>query len=67
MEHTHITNEYDFLNPDCRFLSVTWFTSDSNRIKPALIFCSHPKNPENLEGNCRKDVCPLIRKISIDK
>lgn len=25
---------------------------------PDLIYCDHPRNPDEYEGNCRKDVCP---------
>ncbi len=26
---------------------------------PVLIFCSHPNNPDNYEGNCTDTLCPL--------
>jgi len=26
---------------------------------PLLIFCNHPDNPEDTEGNCQKSQCPL--------
>ena len=27
----------------------------------SLVFCSHPKNPDNFEGNCQEELCPLIK------
>ena len=26
-----------------------------------LIFCSHPKNPLDCEGNCQEKTCPLLK------
>ena len=27
-----------------------------------LSFCSHPKNPNDFEGNCQEKICPLLKK-----
>lgn len=27
-----------------------------------LTLCTHYKNPESSEGNCRKEICPLVEK-----
>ena len=27
-----------------------------------LIFCTHFENPDSYEGNCRKEICPLMIK-----
>lgn len=26
-----------------------------------LTFCTHFKNPDNCEGNCQEELCPLIK------
>ena len=28
---------------------------------PLLTFCTHKSNPDNYEGNCNKDICPLLK------
>jgi len=32
--------------------------------EPILKFCDHPNNPEDTEGNCRPDICPIGLKES---
>jgi len=27
----------------------------------SISFCNHPKNPDECEGNCRKELCPLLK------
>ncbi|HDY87835.1 MAG TPA: hypothetical protein ENH82_06925 [bacterium] len=33
----------------------------------SLIHCIHPKNPDLCEGNCQKDMCPLLKDKKISK
>jgi len=46
----------------CEFLSAQWESPDSkdNGCAPVLTFCNHKDNPEDTEGNCRRDICPLL-------
>ena len=46
----------------CEFLSAQWENEDSKRngCQPVLTFCNHKNNPEDTEGNCREDICPLL-------
>lgn len=27
----------------------------------SLAFCTHPDNQDDYEGNCQKDLCPLVK------
>lgn len=29
----------------------------------AINHCTHPDNPENTEGNCRSNICPIAEDI----
>lgn len=29
--------------------------------EPVLVFCNHPQNNDDVEGNCNKKQCPLER------
>ena len=29
----------------------------------SLLFCNHKDNPEPYEGNCRKEICPIVKAI----
>lgn len=30
----------------------------------AICFCSHPDNPDNHEGNCRHQLCPIVQEVT---
>lgn len=51
----------------CRHLCAVWeeneYTGgpDYREYEPELMFCNHPKNPEDSDGNCRPAICPLNR------
>jgi len=34
---------------------------DYKQFIPELVYCNHPKNKEDVEGNCRKELCPLLK------
>lgn len=36
---------------------------DYKEYAPVLVFCNHPSNPEDTEGNCRRAICPLARHV----
>ena len=27
----------------------------------SICFCNHPENPSECEGNCEKEICPLLK------
>ena len=29
----------------------------------SLVFCNHKDNPDPCEGNCRKEICPIVKAI----
>lgn len=31
-----------------------------------IVFCNHPKNPNQFEGNCQHSLCPLTGSASKD-
>lgn len=46
----------------CPFFS--WTSEDSKEASENdvnLIFCNHPDNIDKHEGNCRADICPLLK------
>jgi len=50
---------------NCIYLAAQW--EDDGRVagpdwvecEPVLVFCNHPDNEEECEGNCREKMCPL--------
>lgn len=46
-----------YYGKDCEFFAGQWERGDLTI--PVLVFCKHKNNPENQEGNCRADICPL--------
>ena len=47
---------YDEQKPTCEYFA---FQPDQNG-DIALTYCGHPDNPEDVEGNCNFNDCPLI-------
>jgi len=45
---------------DCTYLLVK---RDSN-YEIVLTFCNHKDNPEDTEGNCRTEICPMFYDLS---
>ena len=49
----------------CEYLSAQWegdeFTDgpDYKEYEPVLVFCNHPGNPSDVEGNCNITDCPM--------
>jgi len=48
-------NDKTVFGKDCEYFSGVW----GGHWAPEITFCSHPDNPEDTEGNCRKEICPL--------
>ena len=54
----------------CKYQSNQWElcevygNPDYMDSEPVLTFCCHPENPEDTEGNCRKEICPLKQNIN---
>lgn len=57
--------EAKYFGKDCEHLAVQWESSEEMGGQywvdqfPVLNFCNHSQNPEDTEGNCRKEICPL--------
>lgn len=45
---------------DCKFYNSC---ADRN-FEVAIDFCNNPLNPENTEGNCRSEICPIRNEIT---
>lgn len=50
--------------PLCPF--ITWTSEDSigesqDENDVSLVFCNHPKNSNECEGNCQEELCPLLK------
>jgi len=52
----------------CKYFYGVWEQDDPTlssgtpqEWEPVLVFCSHIDNQENIEGNCRKEICPLYK------
>lgn len=53
----------------CKYLAAQWelcdvqadteHTGAYKESEPELVFCNHPDNTEDAEGNCNKRLCPL--------
>jgi len=53
-----VENDKTVFGKDCEYFSGVWCIGDWFT---SVAFCSHPDNPEDTEGNCRKEICPLLR------
>lgn len=55
----------NWFGKDCEYLRAQWeedeLTGDPNYkdSEPLLVFCTHPNNKSDYEGNCRVSLCPL--------
>lgn len=55
----------EWFGKKCEWQSCQWEESEwtggpnFKEHTPVLIFCSHLSNPEDTEGNCRKEICPI--------
>ena len=55
----------------CQYLSAQWEENeitggrDYKEYEPVLVFCNHPGNIDNCEGNCNPTSCP-IKKQKLD-
>jgi hypothetical protein len=66
-EEGEINNKY--FGYGCKFFIGQWELCDVKsdiehteyykEFEPDLVFCNHPDNKEQTEGNCREDFCPL--------
>ena len=47
---------------ECNLLSAQWECEEDKEhgCAPVLTFCNHKDSPEDTEGNCRKEICPLL-------
>ena len=49
----------------CKYLSAQWEDNevsggpDYKEYEPAIVFCNHPDNSQDVEGNCSITNCPL--------
>ena len=49
----------------CEYLSAQWEDNeisggpDYKEYKPVLVFCNHPENAVDVEGNCNITDCPM--------
>ena len=51
----------EWFGKGCQYLSAQWENYDSPEdSEPVLKFCSHKDNPEDTEGNCRNNICPVL-------
>jgi hypothetical protein len=48
----------------CEYKCCQWATGESELSEPTLMFCTHEKNPEDSEGNCRENICPRLDYIN---
>ena len=52
---------------DCKYLRAQWEENevtggpDYKEFEPSLVFCTHPGNEYDYEGNCRVSICPLLK------
>ncbi len=52
----------------CEYLIAQWEDDeivggpDYQECEPVLVFCKHPNNPQDVEGNCNPTICPLGKK-----
>lgn len=53
-----LTNNYWF-GKGCPWFCCTWERDSTEEDTPELVFCNHPDNVEETEGNCRATNCPL--------
>lgn len=62
-----LLEDYRVLNiwfgKECGFQINRWEDEYTNpnykESVPILVFCNHPDNPEDTEGNCHPKICPL--------
>ena len=60
----------EYFGKGCKWFSGQWERGDDeiedykDKIIPVLVFCNHPGNPEDNEGNCNCVSCPLKKKDS---
>jgi len=60
----------NWFGKECAFLSAQWEDSEYvagpnwMEFEPILKFCAYPENPEDTEGNCREDICPLNKRCA---
>ena len=51
----------EWFGKGCEYLSALWENNDTPKdSEPVLQFCNHKDNPEDTEGNCRHNICPLL-------
>ncbi len=50
----------DWFGKECFYFNGVWAYSEE--FEPEICFCSHKDNPENVEGNCYRAICPLYTK-----
>lgn len=48
------------MRTSCKFFSGKWEDNDKT-CEPILVFCNHPENGSDVEGNCNVNRCPLLK------
>ena len=46
----------------CKYHACQFEYNDYEQSSPVLVFCSHPDNPDEHEGNCCERLCPIAEK-----
>ena len=55
----------NWFGKECEYLSAQWEDNeisgglDYKEHEPVLVFCNHPKNVVDIEGNCNLTDCPM--------
>jgi len=57
-----VREKCEVINQQCEYFV---YQKDSNG-DITIVFCNHPKNPDQFEDNCRHNLCPLIGPASKD-
>lgn len=54
---------FNAMRVGCKHFSGKW--EDENTYgkqgQPVLVFCNHPENDSDVEGNCNEKRCPLLK------
>lgn len=57
--------EKKYFGQGCKYIMEYWSDSIMDGMltqrTPTLVYCKHPKNKKDVEGNCCKLSCPLLK------
>lgn len=57
---------HSYFGRECDFFCGQWERgADSKLHTPDLVYCSHPNNPSDVEGNCNVEACPLVDRSNV--